>query len=197
MTATTDPPPVRDTAGRLVTARLRLRTWREADKPLFAAMGRDPRVMTWFPALLTRYESDSLVEGQARQIAATGLGFWPFETLSDNRFIGFTGLKPVTIKSPIHGEVEIGWRLAREFWGRGFALEAARAALHVAFVERGLPSVVAMTVPGNERSWGLMERLGMVRREDLDFGHPDLPAAHPLHRHIVYSIDNPNPPAEA
>lgn len=183
--------PVRDSAGRIVTARLRLRQWSEADRAPFAAMGTDPRVMAHFPALLTRAESDAQIDRQAMAIGTTGLGFWAVERLADARFIGFTGLKPVSISSPIHGEVEIGWRLARNYWGMGYAEEAARAALWVAFEERDLASVVAMTVPANVRSWGLMERLGMERREDLDFGHPDLPAAHPLHRHIVYAIDNP------
>ncbi len=182
---------VRDSAGRIVTARLRLRQWADADHAPFTAMGRDPRVMAHFPALLWPAESAAAIARQQANIAATGLGFWAVERLSDNRFIGFTGIQPVTVASPIHGETEIGWRLAREFWGQGYAIEAARAALHVAFVERALPSVVAMTVPGNTRSRGVMERLGMARRPDLDFGHPDLPAEHPLHAHIVYAIDNP------
>ena len=182
--------PTRDSAGRVVTARLRLRQWIDADRAPFAAMGLDPRVMAHFPALMRRSESDALVTRQQASIAATGLGFWAIERLADNRFIGFTGIKPVVLSSPIHGETEIGWRLAREFWGTGYALEAARAALHVAFAERELPSVVAMTVPANSRSRAVMERLGMTRRPDLDFGHPDLPAAHPLHPHIVYGLDN-------
>jgi RimJ/RimL family protein N-acetyltransferase len=192
-----DPVAVRDSAGRIVTARLRLRQWADADRAPFAAMGRDPRVMAHFPTLLRLDESESLIVRQRRSIASTGLGFWAIERLADNRFLGFTGVRPVTLSSPIHGETEIGWRLAREFWGVGYAVEAARAALHVAFVERRLPSVVAMTVPANARSRGVMERLGMVRRPDLDFGHPDLPAAHPLHPHIVYGIDNPDPAEDA
>ena len=184
-------PPVRDTKGRIVTARLRLRQWDDADYATFAAMNADPRVMAHFPALLFRGESDASVDRQRAAINATGLGFWAVETLSTNRFIGFTGIQPVTLSSPIHGDFEIGWRLGRNDWGMGYALEAAHAALHVAFVERELSSVVAMTVPRNTRSWGLMERLGMVRRKDLDFDHPELPDGHPLLRHIVYSIDAP------
>lgn len=189
---TADAPPVRDSKGRIVTARLRLRQWTDADRAPFAAMGNDPRVMAHFPALLTRAESDRQVDRQIQAIASTGLGFWAVETLASNRFIGFTGIQPVTVSSPIHGEFEIGWRLGRNDWGMGFALEAARAALHVAFVERGLPSVVAMTVERNTRSWGLMERLGMTRRPDLDFEHPDLVKDHPLRPHIVYAIEAPD-----
>ncbi len=186
-------PAVRDSAGRLVTARLRLRQWSDADRTPFAAMGADPRVMAWFPTLISRRESDALIDRQRAAIAATGLGFWAIERLADNRFIGFTGIKPVDLAAPIYGEVEIGWRLVRSDWGQGYAEEAARAALHVAFVEHGLASIVGMTVPGNVRSWRLMEKLGMGRRPELDFDHPDINPAHPLARHIVYAIDNPEP----
>ena len=183
----------RDSSGRIVTPRLRLRQWLPADCAPFVAMGRDPRVMAHFPALLWPDESEAQIDRQAAMIATTGLGFWAVETLSHQRFVGFIGIKPVTLASPIFGEVEIGWRLRRDDWGKGYAIEAARAALHVAFVERELPSVVAMTVPGNTRSWELMARLGMTRRPDLDFDHPELPPEHPLERHIVYSIANPAP----
>lgn len=183
-----DDSPIRDSEGRIVTARLRLRQWTEADRAPFAAMGTDPRVMAHFPALIDRAESDAQINRQYQLIDATGLGFWAVETLASNRFVGFTGIKPVTIESPIAGEFEIGWRLARDHWGMGYALEAARAALHIAFVERDLASVVAMTVAGNTRSWGLMERLGMTRRPDLDFEHPGLTPGHPLRPHIVYAI---------
>ena len=182
---------VRDGAGSIVTARLCLRQWRPADRAPFAAMGRDPQVMEYFPGLLSPEEAAAQIARHTASIADTGIGFWAVETRSDDRFIGFTGIKPVTVASAIHGKVEIGWRLQRSGWGRGYAEEAARAALDVAFVERRLPTVVAMTVSGNTRSWRLMERLGMKRRPELDFDHPDLPAAHPLARHIVYSIANP------
>lgn len=186
-----DPPPVRDSKGRIVTSRLRLRQWTAADRVPFVAMGRDPRVMAHFPSLLWPGESQAQIDSQTALIAATGLGFWAVETLADNRFVGFTGIKPVTIASPIHGEFEIGWRLQHNDWGKGYGAEAARAALHVAFVERALPSVVAMTVAANTRSWALMARLGMTRQPALDFDHPDLDPTHRLARHIVYTVDNP------
>ncbi len=181
---------VRDSTGRIVTERLRLRQWTEADLAPFAAMGKDPRVMAYFPTLLTRAESDAHAARAHQTIATTGIGFWAVETLATGRFIGFTGIKPVTLASPVAGETEIGWRLARDAWGMGYAREAAAAALHIAF-ERGLASVVAMTVADNTASWGLMERIGMARRRDLDFDHPDLPDGHRLRPHIVYAIAAP------
>ena len=101
-----------------------------------------------------------------------------------DRFIGCRVI--VGFPCPIEGEVEIGWRLAHKHWGQGYALEAAQASLDHGFGPLGLSRITSFTVPRNTRSWGLMERLGMERREDLDFEHPDLAPGHPLRPHIVY-----------
>lgn len=126
---------------------------------------------------------------QAAQ-AAHGHCFWALERRADGAFIGFCGLLPG--KPPLTGEIEIGWRLARDVWGQGLALEAARASLDWAWRHLDVTSVVAITVPANRRSWGLMERLGMMRVADGDFDHPDLPLGSPLSRHILYRIARPS-----
>jgi RimJ/RimL family protein N-acetyltransferase len=114
------------------------------------------------------------------------------ERRADGVFIGYCGLKIVLDADlPIAGEVEIGWRLREEAWGQGFMREAALAALRWAWANLDVKRVIAMTVPANRRSWGLMERIGMTRRPGLDFGHPQFPENHPLHRHIVYGVDRP------
>ena len=100
-------------------------------------------------------------------------------------FIGFCGLNRVSFPCPVEGEVEIGWRLARNAWGQGFAREAAQACLDWGF-GHGMTRIVSLTVRANVRSWGLMERLGLVRRGDLDFDHPRVADGSPLKRHIVY-----------
>lgn len=178
-----------DHRGRIVTDRLLLRQWTDADRAPFAAMNADPCVRAHFPRLLTGTESDASVETQRRSIAATGFGFWAVERRSDGAFIGFTGLQRVDVGGAIADDVEIGWRLARAYWAMGYAAEAARVALDLAFTRLDLPRVVAMTVAGNTRSWGLMARLGMTRRAELDFDHPFVAPGHPLSRHIVYVID--------
>lgn len=168
------------------TTRLILRPWIDADLPPFAAMGRDPRVMAHFPALQTEQESKQSAIRAMNHIGDHGFGFWAVERKSDRQFLGFCGLKTVNFPCPVEGEVEIGWRLAHNHWGQGYAKEAAQACLHHGFDALLLPRITSFTVARNTRSWGLMERLGMARREDLDFDHPELPAAHPLSRHIVY-----------
>lgn len=172
------------------TPRLILRQWRDSDRAPFAAMSADAEVMAHLPALLTPAESDALIDRLLGDIAARGWGLWAIERREDGAFLGWTGLNPVTFPCPVEGDVEIGWRLARAAWGQGYAREAAEATLAFAW-QLGLPRIVSFTVPANTRSWGLMQRLGLERREDLDFDHPRLAADHPLRPHIVYARSRP------
>ena len=168
------------------TARLWLRPWIDADLAPFAAMGRDPRVMAHFPALLFESQSKDTAIRIMDHIAEHGFGFWAIERKSDRRFLGFCGLQRVKFPCPVEGEIEIGWRLAHAHWGQGYAREAAQACLDYGFGALGLPRITSFTVAHNARSWGLMERLGLERRADLDFDHPGLAPGHPLRPHIVY-----------
>jgi RimJ/RimL family protein N-acetyltransferase len=169
------------------TERLRLRRWHEADRAPFAAMGADPEVMRFFEAPLSRAESDALIDRIEAQFDRKGYGMWAVERRDDGAFLGFTGLFDVEFASPIEGDVEVGWRFACAAWGQGYAFEAATAALAFAATYLAVPRIVSMTVVANTRSWGLMERLGLFRRPDLDFDHPRLPAGHALRPHIVYA----------
>ena len=176
----------------IATERLILRDWRDADRAPFAAMGADREVMRHLGPPLTRAASDCAVDRLTATQASHGFTFWAVERVSDGCFLGFCGLDPVGLSgTSIDHDVEIGWRLRREAWGQGYAREAATATLAWGFGERGLARIVAMTTPANTRSWGLMERLGMTRRRDLDFDHPRLAADDPLRPHIVYAIDRP------
>lgn len=167
------------------TPRLLLRPWRDDDRAPFAAMGADPEVMAHFPALLSRAESDAMVDRIALMMADQGFGLWAVERRDGGDFIGFCGLNRVNFACPVADEVEIGWRLAHAAWGQGLAREAAQACLDWGFAH-GLARIVSFTVPANGRSWGLMERLGLKRRADLDFDHPRIAEGSPLRRHIVY-----------
>lgn len=168
------------------TQRLWLRPWVEADVKPFAAMGRDPRVMAHFPSLLLDNQSFDMIVRIMNHIGEHGFGLWAIERKADRQFLGFCGLQRVTFEAPVKGEVEIGWRLAHAHWGQGYAREAAEGALRHGLCELELPRIVAFTVPANTRSWCLMQRLGMVRREDLDFDHPALAPGHRLRPHITY-----------
>lgn len=171
---------------QLETSRLRLRPWRDEDFAPFAALNADPQVMAHFPATLDRAESDVLAARCQSLIEAQGWGFWATEIKASGDFIGFVGLHRPIAELPFSPCIEIGWRLARPFWGQGYASEAARAALSFAFNDLALAEVVAFTSLENRRSQAVMERLGMRRAEN--FEHPALPPGHPLREHCLYRL---------
>lgn len=173
------------------TSRLLLRPWRDADLPAYAAMNADPEVRRWFPGTLTREQSDAQAARLQEHIAAHGFGFWALEAPGVAPFIGFTGLEHVDFEAPFTPAVETGWRLAREHWGRGYATEAAQAALAHGFGPLGLTEIVAYAVPGNGASRKVMARIGMRHDPADDFDHPQLPAGHPFRRHVLCRIKAP------
>jgi RimJ/RimL family protein N-acetyltransferase len=172
----------------LRTARLRLRRWRPSDAAPFAALNADPRVMEHFPALLSRDESNALVARIEDHFARHGFGLWAIEIAGETPFAGFIGLNVPTFEASFTPCVEIGWRLAADFWGRGIATEGAQAALRFGFDSVGLHEIVSFTVPENMRSRRVMEKLGMIHDPADDFDHPSLAAGYPLKRHVLYRI---------
>ena len=168
------------------TQRLRLRQWTDADLEPLARLNADPEVMRYFPAPLTREESDAMAGRMRAQIEAKGWGFWAVEPRAGGEIVGLVGIKPVPPNLPFAPAVEVGWRLARAHWGRGYAKEAALASLAFAFEKLRLPQVVSFTAALNRPSWGLMERLGMDRVEA--FEHPAIPVGSPLRRHVLYAL---------
>lgn len=173
----------------ITTARLILRPWRDADRDPYHALCSDPEVMRFLGPPQSRAESDAAIDRMQALQAASGYCFWAVERRADGALLGFCGLKPGP--APIEGKLEIGWRLAREAWGQGYAREAAEASLGWAWRALDVDEVVAITVHANARSWGLMERLGMRRVVDGDFDHPNVPEGSPLKRHILYQIGRP------
>jgi RimJ/RimL family protein N-acetyltransferase len=176
------------TIPQLRTDRLRLRGWRDADREPFADLNADPEVMEHFPAPLSREQSDAFLAQIVAAWADRGYGLWAVEQRSDRRFLGFVGLAMWAFDAPFMPAVEVGWRLARDAWGRGYATEAATAVLDWAFDVLGLDEIVSFTAPVNARSTAVMERLGMARDPADDFDHPRVPVGHPLRRHVLYRI---------
>jgi len=172
----------------LTTGRLLLRHWRDDDRAPFAAMNADPRVMEHFPAPLSRLESDALIDEFEARFDPRNFGLWALERRDDGTFIGFTGLAAVPWAAHFTPAIEVGWRLAPEAWGSGYASEAAREAVRFGFEDAGLDEIVSFTVPANVRSRAVMERLGMTHDPADDFDHPRLPAGHPLRRHVLYRL---------
>lgn len=172
----------------LRTPRLLLRPWRDTDLPAYAALNADPEVRRWFPGTLTRAQSDDEAARLRNHIEAHGFGFWAVEVPGVAPFVGAVGLKHVHFVAPFTPAVEAGWRLAREHWGKGYAAEAARAALAHGFGPLGLVEIVAFAVPGNLASRRVMERIGMRHDPAGDFDHPALPEGHPFRRHVLYRV---------
>jgi len=175
-------------AGPRRTHRLVLRGWRHGDRDAFAAMNADPEVMRHLPEVLTRAQSDAMLDRLATHLDGEGWGLWAVERVDTGELVGFTGLAVPRHDLPFQPCVEVGWRFARPAWGHGFATEAAREALRVGFDELAQSEVVSFTTVANARSRAVMERLGMSRDPADDFGHPALASGHPLRPHVLYRI---------
>jgi RimJ/RimL family protein N-acetyltransferase len=172
----------------LRSARLVLRRWRPGDREPFAALNADPEVMEHFPATLSRAESDALADRIEAGFDEHGFGLWALEVAGGRPFIGFTGLSVPRFRAHFTPAVEIGWRLARRYWGHGYASEAASRVLRFAFRDLGLPEVVSFTSTANARSQAVMKRIGMVHDPADDFDHPSLDDGHPLRRHVLWRM---------
>jgi len=172
----------------LATKRLKLRQWCQEDWPSFATLNADPVVMEYYPNVLSTEESNAIAQKFQALIAERGWGFWAVETMDEKQFIGFVGLHKPTYQLPVTPCVEIGWRLAKQYWGKGYATEAAKASLAVAFGKLDLPEVYSFTSVTNKRSQAVMERLQMINTM-RNFEHPMIPENSPLREHVLYRID--------
>jgi RimJ/RimL family protein N-acetyltransferase len=165
-----------------------LRRWRPEDRPPFAQLNADPRVMEFFPAVLSPEQSDELTDGIERNFERQGFGLWAVEIPGVTEFAGFIGLAIPAFDAHFTPCVEIGWRLAAPYWGRGYATEGARAAAEFAFGPLGLPEVVSFTTTANLRSRRVMEKLSMTHAPADDFDHPAVADGHALRRHVLYRL---------
>jgi RimJ/RimL family protein N-acetyltransferase len=171
----------------LLTPRLRLRCWHDADRDPFAALNADPRVMAHFPAPISRARSDASIDAWQSDFAQRGWSNWALERRDSGEFIGFTGLTIPQREFSFSPCVEIGWRLAHAHWGQGFASEAARAALAAGFDRIGLAEIVSMTALTNLRSQAVMRRIGLVDARSI-FDHPGVPEGHAVRPHCLFRL---------
>jgi RimJ/RimL family protein N-acetyltransferase len=174
----------------LCTARLRLRQWGDDDVPAFAELSADSAVMRFLVPFADRAAMDAWVAAARKHWRDHGFGPWVVELPGEALMIGVVGLSNLRFALPFAPAVEAAWRLAHRYWGKGYAHEAARAAIDDGFGRLGLEEIVAFTVPENLASRRVMEKLGMTRdpAEDFDFEHPRLPPGHPLRRHVLYRL---------
>lgn len=170
------------------TSRLILREWQEKDLEPFAKLNADPRVREFFPGLMSREESDRSVKLMSDHIAKYGWGFWAVSLRESDAFIGLIGLQNVHFEAHFTPAVEIGWRLAFDHWGKGYATEGAKAALAYGFETLNLNEIVSFTAVENMRSRHIMEKIGMHHESKDDFDHPKIPEGRPLRRHVLYRL---------
>lgn len=174
------------------TDRLLLRPWREEDKPGFHTLANTPVMMEHFGGPVARAKHDAIIDRQIEQQARHGHCMWAVEIRGSGELAGVCGLRiGGHAGTPVPEELEIGWRIGEKYWGHGVAREAAEASIAWGWENTARPRIAAWTVIGNTRSWGLMERLGMRRRADMDFHHPEYAADDPVGAMIVWAIDRP------
>jgi ribosomal-protein-alanine N-acetyltransferase len=171
----------------LTTPRLWLRQWRADDLVPFAELNADPEAMRYFPATLTRAQSDEFAAWARATMSWQGWGLWAVEVPGVAPFIGLVGLNRPSFEAHFTPTIEVGWRLCRRHWGHGYASEAAAASLSFAFDQLHCPEVVAFTSTINERSIRVMRRLGMTNDPADDFDHPRVPDG-PLRRHVLFRM---------
>ncbi|NEV02407.1 GNAT family N-acetyltransferase [Bradyrhizobium uaiense] len=173
---------------QLLTPRLLLRPWIDSDRPPFAAMSGDADVMEYLRPLASRDASDAWIDFQTSHQSSHGFCMWAVESRASGIFMGAVGLLRIGFVARFTPAVEVGWRLARPFWGQGFAMEAARASLRFGFEEVRLAEVVAHASIRNVRSRRLMAKLGMRHDNAEDFDHPRIPEDNPLRRQVLYRL---------
>ena len=178
-------------APALTTKRLLLRQWKEEDRSFFAQMNGDERIMHYFPSALSVEESNSLADRIQKELKEKEYGLWAVEAVGVASFVGFVGLHYQDFPAPFTPCIEIGWRLGFEYWGNGYAFEAAQKIIKYAFDVLKLPEIVSFTPVTNQRSRKLMEKLGMIYNPRDDFQHPKLTTNHPLRSHVLYRLKNP------
>lgn len=168
----------------LRTERLVLRRWRDSDREPFARMNADAEVMRFYVAPSSVAESNAFVDRIEQQFDQLDFGPWAVEIPGQAPFVGSVGLSV----HPYFPTPEVGWRLDKPYWGKGYATEAARAAVADGFERIGLTEIVSFTTPFNVPSIRVMQRLGMTHDPADDFDHPNVPVGHPYRRHVLYRL---------
>ena len=172
----------------LLTPRLRLRPWTDADRDGFAAMSLHPDITRYLSSIANRADADAWVDRQMARQAEDGFCFWAVEERGSETLVGSVGISRIRYEAHFTPAVELGWRIGRPYWGAGYAPEAAAESLRHGFAALTVPELVAVTVPANTRSQRVMAKLGMTRDRDGDFDHPMMPDGHPLRHHVLHRI---------
>ncbi len=171
------------------TERLILRPWKETDFEAFAKLNADPRVMEYYPGVLTQEESDQFAKRICTAMKQQGWGLWAVSVPNVSDFIGYIGLAPVNFAAAFTPAVEVGWRLSYDYWNNGYATEGAKAALKYGFETLKMDEIVSFTAVQNIRSQKVMEKIGLKHYPDEDFDRRELAEGHWLRRHVLYRLN--------
>jgi ribosomal-protein-alanine N-acetyltransferase len=170
----------------ITTNRLKLRHWRDEDTEPFSQLNKDPEVMRFFPCIQNAEETLAQIGRIKKHFRDYNYGLYAIERIDNGQFIGFTGFTHPNFQSFFTPCVEIGWRLSKENWGRGFATEAAKACLYYGFAELGFKEIYSFTAFVNIPSMNVMQKAGLKMAGE--FEHPSLPDGHRLKNHVLYKI---------
>jgi RimJ/RimL family protein N-acetyltransferase len=173
------------------TERLLLRVPSDGDRDQIAAIHGDPQVGDWLAGVLSREESDAIVDYILAQFASRGFSYWAVKQKTDEALVGLVGLLAMAPEFPPAPALEIGWRLSPQYWGHGYASEAARAVAEWGFANTDAPELLAITARTNLRSQAVMRRIGMQAEPWRDFDHPNLAPDHPLRAHVTFALKRP------
>lgn len=168
------------------TERLILRDWKEDDISTFSRINGDPLVMEYYPSRLDEKATEHLVKNFQKHIDKQDYGFFAAEHKADGAFMGFAGLSQVPKHMPIYPSVEMAWRLDYEYWGSGYATEAAEAILDFGFHEQSLEEVVAYCVYDHERAHAILEKLGFSSDKKDDFSYAPKSNSKALQDYVLF-----------
>lgn len=172
----------------LETKRLILRAWQKSDVESMFTINQDPKVMEYYPSLQDKAQTQRFIERINQHQNKHGFSLYVVELKSTGEMIGYVGLLRPDFEAHFTPTVEIGWRLASQFWGQGYATEAAKAVLHYAFTQINLTEIVSFTTKDNLKSRRVMQKIGLSHDPKDDFDHPNLDKKNPLCRHVLYRI---------
>ena len=172
---------------QLETLRLYLRAWKNTDAQKYFEINQDPKVIEFLPGSLTMEKVEKFLVDMNFRLQEYDYTFWAVEEKSSGELMGFCGFQAVSFEAPFSPTVEIGWRLGAQYWGKGYATEAAKACIDYGFEILKWSKIVSFTVPKNLRSQSVMKKIGM--QFCGNFNHPKLEKNHPLYEHIWYEIE--------
>jgi len=168
--------------------RLGFRNWKSSDLAEMAEINADSEVMKFFPNIQNSSETQNFIERMQKQFADHGYCYFAVELINDSTFIGFIGIADQTYKADFTPCTDMGWRLNKKYWGKGYATEGAKRCIEYAFQELGLDKIFSIAPKINANSEAVITKIGMSKVKEFD--HPLLLDDSRLKVCVLYEIEN-------